>query len=200
MSNKDNAISRREFLQRIGITAVGSAIVSSNLKSFASDDEKDVNYPNFGNYEIKLKVNGHYVKLKIAPETMLIDLLRDTLNLKGTKKSCGMGECGTCTVLVDDKVVYSCHILALDVNGSEITTIEGMNNGEELHPIQKAFVEHDGMQCGFCTPGQIMAVEGILRKHKKPTVEQIKMGLSGNLCRCSAYPKILESAIAASKI
>jgi xanthine dehydrogenase YagT iron-sulfur-binding subunit len=133
------------------------------------------------------------------PETTLVEVLRDHLNLTGTKVTCNQGECGACTVLMDGKPVYSCHLLAVDAEGTEITTIEGLMDGEKLHPIQEAFIEHDGLQCGFCTPGQIMAAQGILNKKGNPTRDDILEGMSGNLCRCAAYPNILASAVAAAE-
>ncbi|MEJ2050441.1 MAG: (2Fe-2S)-binding protein [Calditrichota bacterium] len=146
-----------------------------------------------------MKVNGREVKLYVKPRTTLVEVLRNHLELTGTKVVCNHGECGACTVLLDGVAVYSCQMLALDAASKEVTTIEGLMNGEDLHPIQQAFIDHDGLQCGFCTPGQIIATQAILLKNKKPSREEIIEGLSGNLCRCSAYPKILDSAIAAAE-
>ena len=113
---------------------------------------------------------------------------------------CNHGECGACTVLLDGKAVYSCHLLALDAAGKEVVTIEGLMDGEKLHPIQEVFIEHDGLQCGFCTPGQIMSAQAIILENPSPGRKEIIKGMSGNLCRCAAYPNILKSAIAAAEI
>ena len=126
-------------------------------------------------------------------------MLRDNLSLTGTKIVCNHGECGACTVLMNQKAVYSCHILAMDATGKEIITIEGLMDGENLHPVQQAFVDHDGLQCGFCTPGQIMSAQAILLENPNPDRQHIIKGMSGNLCRCAAYPNILKSAIAAAE-
>jgi aerobic-type carbon monoxide dehydrogenase small subunit (CoxS/CutS family) len=129
----------------------------------------------------------------------LAELIREKLELTGTKIVCNHGECGACTVLLNNAPVYSCHLLAIDADGKEVVTIEGLMNGEELHPIQQAFIDHDGLQCGFCTPGQIMAAQGLLIKNKKPGRKEIIEEMSGNICRCAAYPNILESVIAAAE-
>jgi aerobic-type carbon monoxide dehydrogenase small subunit (CoxS/CutS family) len=128
-----------------------------------------------------------------------VELLRDHLELTGTKIGCNQGECGSCTVLVNGKAVYSCHILALDVAGKNVVTVEGLMKGEELHPVQEAFIEHDGLQCGYCTPGQIMAAQALLLKNPKPDKNEIIEGMSGNICRCAAYPNIIKSVVAAAE-
>jgi aerobic-type carbon monoxide dehydrogenase small subunit (CoxS/CutS family) len=127
----------------------------------------------------------------------LAEVLRDRLDLTGTKVCCNQGTCGTCTVLLDDVAVYSCHMLALDAAGHRVTTIEGLMEGEELHPLQKAFVDRDGLQCGYCTPGQVMSAEALLLENPDPTTNEIREAMTGNLCRCGAYPKIIESIEAA---
>jgi len=152
-----------------------------------------------GKEPLTLNVNGKPVRVLVEPRTTLAELLRDRLDLTGTKVVCNQGECGSCTVLLNGEAVYSCHILALDAAGKEVTTVEGLMEGEKLHPLQEAFIEHDGLQCGFCTPGQIMAARALLLKHPRPTVEQVKEGMAGNLCRCSAYPNIIDSVLAAAK-
>lgn len=196
MKNKD--ISRRRFIQNLGGGVAGAGIVLGHQSLKAS--EKDKNQVSHENMTaLSCKVNGKDVRLEIEPQMTLVEVLRDQLGLTGTKVSCNHGECGACTVLLDGKPVYSCHMLALDAAGKEITTIEGLMDGEKLHPVQEAFVEHDGLQCGFCTPGQIMAVQGILNKNPNPGRKEVIEGMSGNLCRCSAYPNILESAIAAAE-
>ncbi|MFC2136494.1 (2Fe-2S)-binding protein [Bacteroidota bacterium] len=142
---------------------------------------------------MKLKVNGKNLRLMIQPETTLVEILRDKLQLTGTKISCNNGECGGCTVLLDGNAVYSCHMLALDAAGKEVITIEGLMNGEELHPLQQAFIDEDGLQCGFCTPGQIMAAYALLLNNPAPTKDEITEAMSGNLCKCAAYPNIIKS-------
>ena len=153
---------------------------------------------------IQLSVNGQVVILKIDHEVMpwhtLLQTLRETLQLTGTKMGCNNGECGACTVLMDGKPILSCSTLTMDCDGKEITTIEGLGdpvNGV-LHPLQKAFIEHDGLQCGFCTPGMIMGAKALLDKTSEPTAGQVKEALSGNLCRCGSYQKIVESVLAAA--
>jgi xanthine dehydrogenase YagT iron-sulfur-binding subunit len=195
-------ISRRNFITKTGTGIVGSYFLASSLKNVSAKtvsptqplwvDEKRL-------VTLHLKVNGQKVRARVTPETTLADLLRNDLHLKGTKVVCGRGECGGCTVVMDDKAVYSCHTLALEAEGKEVTTIEGLLDGEKLHPVQEAFVEEDGFQCGFCTPGQIMAAYGLLLKNPKPNAEQIRYGMSGNICRCSAYPKIVKSVQTAAK-
>jgi len=128
-----------------------------------------------------------------------IDANGERIDLTGTKQVCDRGECGGCTVLMDGKAVYSCMILALDAQGKEITTIESLADGDKLHPIQEAFVEHDALQCGFCTPGFVMSAKALLDENPDPTLEEIKHGLAGNLCRCGAYPRIFEAVQTAAK-
>jgi aerobic-type carbon monoxide dehydrogenase small subunit (CoxS/CutS family) len=143
--------------------------------------------------KLTFKLNGNMVGTKIKPETTLAEMLRDIFKLTGTKVICNHGECGGCTVLLDNKAVYSCQMLALDVEGKQVLTIEGLLREEKLHPLQQAFIDKDGLQCGFCTPGQIMSAYALLTENPKPSKTQILEALSGNLCRCSAYPKIAES-------
>ena len=148
---------------------------------------------------IQLDVNDNTYRLKVKSHWTLLEVLRRELGLTGTKRFCDRGSCGACTVIMDGKAIYACSRLAIEADKKKIRTIEGLLQGEELHPIQQAFLEHDGLQCGFCTPGQIMAVKALLDKNPRPTQEDIKEGLSGNVCRCSAYPKILKSAMAAAQ-
>lgn len=142
---------------------------------------------------IKLKVNGYVHELMVKPHQTLLDVLRDNLQLTGTKEGCGLGECGACTVLMNGKPVNSCLILALEADGAEILTIEGLAQEGNLHPVQKAFVEKGAIQCGFCTPGMVMATVGLLNENPKPSQEEIRKGLIGNLCRCTGYIKIIEA-------
>ncbi|MBN2709803.1 MAG: (2Fe-2S)-binding protein [Calditrichaceae bacterium] len=196
MKSKD--ISRRKFIKNLGGGVIGAGVVLSHKPLKAEDQPaKDENKQNLA--RLNLTVNGKKVSLDIEPQTTLAQMLREKLKLTGTKVVCNHGECGACTVLLDGRPVYSCHMLALDAEGKEVITIEGLMEGEKLHPIQEAFVKHDGLQCGFCTPGQIMAAQGILNKNPRPDRLEIMEGMSGNICRCAAYPKILESAIAAAE-
>ena len=147
---------------------------------------------------IQLRVNGYLHEVRVKPSETLLDVLRNQLELTGTKEGCGLGECGACTVLLDGKPVNSCLILAMEAEGSDILTIEGLAEGENLHSVQKAFVEGGAIQCGFCTPGMVMATVGLLEENPKPSREEIKKGLIGNLCRCTGYKKIIEAVLDAS--
>jgi xanthine dehydrogenase YagT iron-sulfur-binding subunit len=142
-------------------------------------------------HTIALTVNGEEKTLEVAPWTTLLDLLREELDLTGTKKGCDHGQCGACTVLVDGKRVNSCLTLAVMKDGSAVTTIEGLAQGDKLHPLQEAFIEHDAFQCGYCTPGQICSALGMLQEGKAHNVEEIRELMSGNICRCGAYPNIV---------
>ncbi len=139
---------------------------------------------------ISLLINAVTHNLVLEPRRTLLDTLREDLGLTGTKKVCDMGDCGACTVHVDSRAMYACLILAADCAGREITTIEGIGSGDELDPVQQAFIETDAFQCGFCTPGQIMSVRALLNETPDPTDEEIKRAVSGNLCRCGAYQNI----------
>ncbi|MEJ2544223.1 MAG: (2Fe-2S)-binding protein [Calditrichaceae bacterium] len=196
MSPKE--ISRRKFIKNLGGGVVGAGVA---IQSLSGKPQKESRPPSKSDSAVELSfvVNKKPVTLMVEPETTLAEVLRDDLKLIGTKVVCNHGECGACTVLLDGRAVYSCHMLALDAQGKSVTTIEGLMDGEKLHPIQEAFVEHDGLQCGFCTPGQIMSAEAILIKNTKPGKEEIIEGMSGNLCRCAAYPNILKSAVAAAE-
>ncbi len=150
--------------------------------------------------EITLKVNGVTYTLDVQPRRTLVEVLRETLGLTGTKKSCNEGECGACTVLMDGKPVASCLLLAIDAQGKEILTIEGLSEGEKLHPIQEAFLKNGGIQCGFCSPGMVMAAKAFLDEHPKPTPAEVRKAIVGNLCRCTGYQQIVDSIMAASKM
>lgn len=196
---KHHAISRRDFLKGFGAGVVGSSVM---IHSLHADPDGEFNKvkpePSEGMVPLSLTVNKQPIHVMVAPETTLVELIRDELRLTGTKITCNQGECGACTVLLDGEAVYSCHLLALDAAGKQVTTVEGLMTGEKLHPLQEAFIEKDGFQCGFCTPGQLMAAQALLLKHPHPTREQALMDMSGNICRCSAYPKIIDSVLAAS--
>jgi aerobic-type carbon monoxide dehydrogenase small subunit (CoxS/CutS family) len=148
---------------------------------------------------MKFNVNGVNYEEEIDHRRTLLELLRENLGLLGTHKGCDEGQCGACTVLVDGKAVNSCLVLAASVQGKQITTIEGLAEGEKLHPIQEAFVEAGAIQCGFCSPGMIMVTKAFLDKHPTPTEEEAKMAISGNLCRCTGYFQIIEAVMKASE-
>jgi len=142
---------------------------------------------------IRLRVNKKDYRLKVKPSATLLNVLREDLGLTGTKEGCGVGECGACTIIMDNMTVNACLILAVEADGKEITTIEGLSEGEKLHPIQEAFLEIGGLQCGFCTPGMVLSTKVLLDRYKDPSEEQIRKGLEGNFCRCTGYTKIFES-------
>ena len=147
---------------------------------------------------IELQVNGEIQEVAVKSNDTLLEVLRENLGLVGTKEGCGVGECGACTVLMNGRPVLSCLILALDAVGSVITTIEGLSQGEDLDPVQRLFVEHGAVQCGYCTPGMILTAKELLSREQRPTQEQIKQAISGNFCRCTGYVKIIEAIEAAS--
>lgn len=194
----ENGISRRNFLNRVGTGIAGTYVLTPAMKSLPKEIKEEAKKISEGKVLLELTVNGKKVKSYIDSNTTLVEFLRNELQLFGTKIVCNHGECGGCTVLLDNKAVYSCHILALDAAGREVMTVEGLMKGEELHPIQQAFVDHDGLQCGFCTPGQIMAAQALLIKNPKPTRADVLDGMAGNICRCAAYPKIIDSVLAAA--
>lgn len=147
---------------------------------------------------ITLTVNGKSYEVAIEPRQSLLQVLREELHLTGTKEGCSEGECGACTVILDGKTVDSCLIFGLEADGRNLTTIEGLGSDDALHPVQQAFVEHGGAQCGFCTPGMILATKALLEETSNPSEEDIRWGLSGNLCRCTGYVKIVEAVQAAA--
>jgi aerobic carbon-monoxide dehydrogenase small subunit len=148
---------------------------------------------------ITLTVNNKQYEVAVPPNKTLTQVLRDDLDLLGTKEGCGLGDCGACTVILNGRAVNSCLVLAVQANGSEITTIEGVADGPALHPIQQAFVDHGAIQCGFCTPGMILSAKNLLDKNPAPTEHDIREAISGNLCRCTGYQKIVEAVRAASE-
>jgi xanthine dehydrogenase YagT iron-sulfur-binding subunit len=146
-----------------------------------------------------LCVNGKTVQVCVEPRRTLLSVLREELGLTGAKRGCGRGECGACTVILDGETIYACSILAIDCEGREIRTIEGLAEGGQLHPVQEAFIENDGYQCGFCTPGQVMSAVALLEHHPQPTEHLVRREMAGNICRCGAYPNIVRSVLAAAR-
>ena len=151
------------------------------------------------NIHVTAKVNGDDVEFLCDPRETLLDVLRDRLNLTGTKEGCGTGDCGACTVTIDDRLVCSCLMLGVEASGKSIETIEGMAKGDKLHPLQKKFVEHAALQCGICTPGILVAAKNLLEKNPNPNEEQVRYWLAGNLCRCTGYDKIIRAVLDAAK-
>jgi xanthine dehydrogenase YagT iron-sulfur-binding subunit len=202
MSNRISrtGMSRRGFLKGAGISAAGAAIVETGLAEFAEAQAQQA--PRVlgpGLAKVTLKVNGAAKQVEIEPRTTLAEALRINLDMTGTKVVCDRGACGGCTVMLDGKTVNSCMTLAMDAVGREVRTIEGIATGEKLHPVQEQFIAHDGMQCGFCTPGMIMSCVALLEKNKQPTLADAKHACSGNLCRCGTYPKVFDAVLAAAK-
>ena len=151
-------------------------------------------------YPLRLEVNGKSVELQVESHELLLDVLRDRLNLTGAKRSCDVQVCGACTVLVDGRAVSACTYLAIDVRDKTIMTIEGLASDGKLHPLQEAFIEHGGFQCGFCTSGMIMSAKALLDENPSPSREEVKTYLGGNICRCTGYRPIVEAVLAASKM
>lgn len=149
--------------------------------------------------QISITVNSKFYQLSIPPWRTLLEVIREDLGLTGTKEGCGLGECGACTVIMEGRAVNSCLVLATEVDGKQITTIEGLADEDKLHPLQQAFVDHGGLQCGFCTPGMIMSAKALLDENPTPGEEEIRRGIAGNLCRCTGYTKIIESIKEAAK-
>jgi len=184
---------RREFIRQVAGTGVAIAI-GPNLLGAGSLDEVGSTTPGAGtsgSVKVNLKINGKNYALDLDPRVTLLDALRERLHLTGSKKGCDHGQCGACTVLVNGRRINSCLTLAVMHEGDEITTIEGIANGDELHPVQAAFIEHDGFQCGYCTPGQICSAVALLKENHANSDDEIREWMSGNICRCGAYPNIL---------
>jgi xanthine dehydrogenase YagT iron-sulfur-binding subunit len=210
----DAELSRRTFVKAAGILTAGVATGVPHLAAAQDGHAADATTPQTAT--LTLKVNGTPRTLTLDTRTSLLDALREHLELTGSKKGCDHGQCGACTVLLDGRRVNSCLTLAVTANGAEITTIEGLAQGDTLHPVQAAFLEHDGFQCGYCTPGQICSAVALLKEHKHNTLStvsfqtgnttnpeltnnEIRERMSGNICRCGAYPNIVAAVRAAAK-
>lgn len=184
--------SRRTFLKQSSLLAALAVTPISLVKAAEAEwDEQVATY--FEKVELTVEVNGISHKLSVEPRVTLLDLLREQLALTGTKKGCDHGQCGACTVHIDGRRVLSCLSLAAMQHGKKVTTIEGLADNGELHPMQEAFIRHDGFQCGYCTPGQIMSAVACIREGHAESDEQIREYMSGNICRCGAYPNIVKA-------
>jgi len=184
MNDKGSGLSRRNFLKVSGIS-LSVPLVMGHRVIKVSGAEVKVFGP--GKVPIKLTINGKTLSAQVQPRVTLLDALRNELDLTGAKRVCDRATCGACTVIVDGKPVYSCSVLAIEAQGKSITTVEGLMQEENLHPIQQAFIDNDAQQCGFCTPGFVVASKAFLDKNPNPTPEQVQKGLGGNLCRCGTY-------------
>ena len=197
---KGKGLSRRSFLKGLGGGAVGTAMISTGLvksdpaEAYTSEAVKGA----AGKSAVTLKVNGKSYRVEVEHRQTLAEVLRDQLGLTGTKIGCDRGECGACTVMINGRNMYSCSQLTVWMGGKEILTIEGLAKGDKLDPLQEAFIEHDGPQCGFCTSGQIMSGKALLMKNAKPTEAQARRALSGNLCRCGNYNREVAAVLAAA--
>ncbi|HEV7620918.1 MAG TPA: 2Fe-2S iron-sulfur cluster-binding protein [Flavisolibacter sp.] len=187
---------RRLFLKQTS-AIIALTIASPALVKAGENDETIASY--FEKVPLNIEVNGIKHELSIEPRVTLLDLLREQLAITGTKKGCDYGQCGACTVHVDNKRVLSCLSLAVMQEGKKIVTIEGLANGDQLHPVQEAFIKHDGFQCGYCTPGQIMSAVSCIREGHAETEDDIREYMSGNICRCGAYSNIVDAIVDAKK-
>lgn len=189
--------SRRSFLKGAGVAATGTAVLNSGLLGHASETSSNVIGPDATS--VALNINGAVKQVSIEPRTTLAEALRHELHLTGTKIVCDRGSCSACTVMLDGMPVNSCSTFALDAVDHKITTIEGLGNPEHLHPVQAAFVEHDGMQCGYCTPGMVMSCAALLERNPNPAAADVQQAISGNICRCGTYPKVVEAVLATAR-
>ncbi len=192
-------VSRRGFIASVGSGAIGVAAASALVQGAPPQAQAEA--VKAGDVSpVALTVNGRTHKLLVEARWSLLHVLRDHLGLTGTKVGCERGECGACTVLIDGKARYACMTLAVEADGHDITTVEGLMSGEELGPTQRAFAEEDAFQCGYCTPGQVMAAEGLLRANPSPDLDQIRHGMAGNICRCGAYAHIFKAVAKAADL
>jgi len=187
--------SRRGFLQGVGIT---SGVLTTGILESEADAQTSAKVQGPGEVPITLTINGKPYKTSVEPRVTLCDTLRHRLDLTAAKRVCDRGTCGACTVIMDGKVVYSCTVLAIDAQGRQIQTLEGLSQNGRPHPVSQAFTDNDAQQCGYCTPGFVMAAKGFLDKHPSPTLEDVKRGLGGNLCRCGTYMGVRKAVLEAA--
>jgi xanthine dehydrogenase YagT iron-sulfur-binding subunit len=192
------AVSRRDFLRGAGV-AVSGGLLTGEAAATVAPPAPATAILGPGKVPITLRINGKPQKLELEPRVTLLDALRNHLDLTGAKKVCDRATCGACTVILDGKPVYACSVLAIEAQGKAIQTIESLAVGGKLHPVSAAFVEHDAQQCGFCTPGFVMAVKAFLDKNPNPSMKDVEKGLGGNLCRCGTYVGIRQAALDAAK-
>lgn len=191
-------INRRKFIKGMGTGLVGSATLSQGIlpgDALGQTPKASAMSQDIEMAVVQMKINGKSYKVEVEPRALLLDVLREKLQLTGSKKVCDRGECGACTIIFNGETAYACMMLAIEADGAEIKTIEGLGTPEKMHPVQKKFIEHDAYQCGFCTPGFEVAMADLLDKHPNADLATIKEGLSGNICRCGAYPHIFNVAL-----
>jgi xanthine dehydrogenase YagT iron-sulfur-binding subunit len=193
------ALTRRDFLKGAGVTVSGGLLVGSTVAS-AAPQGPEAGFVGPGAVPVTLRVNGKVHKLNLEPRVTLLDALRDYLDITGSKKVCDRATCGSCTVMIDRKPVYACTVLAIEAEGRNITTIEGLAKDGKLTPVMAAFVKHDAQQCGFCTPGFVMACTAYLERDHNPTIEEIEKNLGGNICRCGTYWGIRHAVLEAAGV
>lgn len=199
-NNPKIEVSRRGFLKGAGITAATSVIESANaLAREAQNAQHTSQTVGPDALPIKLHINGHEHAVTVEPRYTLAQTLRDNLGLTGTKVGCDRGSCSACTVWIDKTPSLACMTLAIDVVGRQITTIEGLSHGDTMHPVQAAFVKHDALQCGFCTPGMVMSCAALVERNPNPKLDDVKHAVSGNLCRCGTYPKVFVATLDAAQ-
>jgi xanthine dehydrogenase YagT iron-sulfur-binding subunit len=189
-------VSRRDFLKSAGVTSLATAVTSAGVADVEAQSGPRVVGP--GDVPVTLMVNGKRVELNIEPRVTLLDAIRNRADLTGNKRVCDRGTCGACTMIVDGRTVYSCSTLAIEVQGKQIRTVDGLSTGNTMHPVQQAFCEKDGLMCGFCTPGFVVATVALLEKTPNPTPEQARRGLDGNICRCGTFVRIMEACMSAA--
>jgi xanthine dehydrogenase YagT iron-sulfur-binding subunit len=183
-------VSRRDFIRTVGAGGLATGVLTT-VNVGAQTGVREIGP---GEVPVVLTINGRKHQLAVEPRTTLLDAVRQRLNMTGVKRVCDRASCGACTMIVDGRTVYACSILAIEAQGKVIRTVEGLATANALHPVQEAFCEHDGLMCGFCTPGLVVATTALLEKTPNPTLEQAKRALDGNICRCGTYTKVLKAA------
>jgi xanthine dehydrogenase YagT iron-sulfur-binding subunit len=186
----DSGFSRRDFLKTVGASGVAVGVVGP-----AAVDAQQGPITGPGAVPITLTINGRTHRLQVEPRVTLLDAVRNRLNLTGVKRVCDRGSCGACTMIVDGRTVYACSMLAIEAQGRNIRTVEGLTEGTVLHPVQQAFCDHDGLMCGFCTPGFVTSTVALLEQNPNPTAAEARRALDGNICRCGTYVRVLEAAL-----
>jgi xanthine dehydrogenase YagT iron-sulfur-binding subunit len=183
-------VSRRAFLKTVGASSLAAGVIAPGEAEAQAPGQVGP-----GDVAVQLNIYGKTHRLQVEPRVTLLDAMRTRLNVTAQKRVCDRGSCGACTVLVDGRTAYACSVLAIEMQGKSIRTVESLAQGTVLHPVQQAFCDHDGLMCGFCTPGFVISAVGLLEANPSPTAEQAKAALDGNICRCGTYPRVLEAVL-----